>query len=108
MNRYLILATISVCFASTSLAHESDTITPTGFECQMEIVGGYVVGSGNCVKGDRVLLEPPFNRDRVSNYDYCNLNSIKQTLEMNRKGQLSEGWSWCLYSPKIKKRNAES
>jgi hypothetical protein len=41
-------------------------------------------------------------------YAYCDLNSIKQTFQTNSKGQLFINKTMCLYSPKIKKRNAES
>ena len=50
MNRYLIIAIVSMFFASISAAHESDTITPTGFECKLEYTKGKIVGSGNCVE----------------------------------------------------------
>ena len=106
MNRYLILATISVCFASTSLAHESDTITPTGFECKLEFEKGKLLGSGNCVEGDRIVHRA---KGGWKIYDYCDLNSIKQTFQtLSNKGTLYINQTMCLYSPKIKKRNAES
>jgi hypothetical protein len=105
MNRYLIFAIASILFAPTSLAHESDTITPTGFKCELEYESGKIIGYGDCVKGDRFI--PNRGRD-VSSYDYCNLNSIKQSLRTDRKGQIVLGAVWCLYSPKIKKRNADS
>lgn len=105
MNRYLIIAIVSMFLASISAAHQSDTITPTGFECELEYESGKIIGSGDCVKGDRFI--PNRGRD-VSSYDYCNLNSIKQSLSTDRKGQIVLGRVWCLYSPKIKKRNAES
>ena len=105
MNRYLIIAIVSMFLASISAAHESDTITPTGFECELEYKSGKVLSSGNCVKGDRVIK--PGSRG-YSIYEYCDLNSIKQTFQTNSKGQLFINRTMCLYSPKIKKRNAES
>ncbi len=105
MNRYLIIAIVSMFLASISAAHESDTITPTGFECQLEYTKGRIVGSGNCVEGDRVGKG---GNTGWAIYDYCDLKSIKQTFQTNSKGQLFINRTMCLYSPKIKKRNAES